>query len=273
MDFNLPYPNRIFHSTNNKDVYWTWILEGYFHTKNNRQYLNDIIARFLITFKEYNPRRINYNQLNIQNYTEHKLAEFSGLDSISIQRFIPSRAESFADYVFWSIKLYAEDYIRKFGSIELEYLTEWAEEQFQDKEMSTIKAKAKNIYFWYEERDFKIKAKSKYSYLEYKEKRISRFKEYSKNKTKQTLAAINKVVRKYKYLIYKYKNNISKLAALFNLSRNTIYKYLKDIKYLLAKVLHKSNINIITLFEDINTKIKNIKDIVNLVNYRVCLKE
>jgi len=235
MDFNLPYPNRIFHSKEGF-VYWTWLIEGFFGTKHNKKYLNDIIARFLITFSEYSPKRINYEQKILQNNTTHKLIEFSGLESVSVKRYIPNRADSFSDHVFWSIKLYAEDYIRKFGYIDMNYLIDWAKEQFQDKEQSTIKAKARNIYFWYEERDFKLKSNKIYSYSEYKDIRISKLKNYARSKSKSTLLKIRKLVKKYKYIVNDIKDNILKLSKLLNVSRNTVYKYILEIKSLLVKI-------------------------------------
>lgn len=232
MDFGLPYPNRIFHA-NRDTVYITWLIEGYFHTKTNREYLNDIISRLLISFREYNPSRIVFKQRNLQNNIEHSLKEFAGLDSIRKIKFIPQRASSFEDHTFWAIKLYAEDCIRRNGFLIKEDLTDWAIEQFEEKELSTIRAKARSIYDWYEERNFQLSKNTKYTKEEYREIRRDRFYNIAKSRALNTKRKIEAQVKRYFKMILLNIQNISKLSKILKVSRNTVYKYLYIIKHII----------------------------------------
>ena len=272
MDYNLPYPNRIFH-TNDNSVYWTWLIDGYFHTKTNKEYLQDIVARFLITFKEYNPRRITFEQKKLQNKVVHKLAEFSGLESIRTKRYIPRRAEMFDDFTFWAIKLYVEDYIREFGSITQDYVVDWALENFPDKEPATIRSKARNVFRWYEERDFKLGKQNKYSKEEYRDIRISSMKEYARKRAEDKIKEIKRKVKKYKKILISYINNISKLSKILGVSRNTVYKYINDIRFLLTQVI-TGNISSFVLYSNDQRAVLT-RELINIIdiNQRIRLRE
>jgi hypothetical protein len=67
LEYNLPAPNYVLHS-NRGGVFIGWLINGYPGTKEAREYFNDIIARFIIGFKEHKPERLPYKpHLNNKN--------------------------------------------------------------------------------------------------------------------------------------------------------------------------------------------------------------
>jgi hypothetical protein len=149
IDYKLPTPT--IHKHINKGYFIGWAIDGFFSTKKGQEFLNDIIARFLISFKEqdierlpYKPTKKDLDSDTARIYAKvYKLKEFSKqLDSLPTKKYVPIRADMFDDFTFWAIKLYAEDMIRATGFIVYSQLEDWAMSQFLGrKERSTIRAK------------------------------------------------------------------------------------------------------------------------------------
>ena len=248
IDYGLPIPT--IHKHINRGYYIGWAIDGYFGTKKGQEFLNDIIARFLISFKEqgierlpFKPSKKNLNDNTARIYAKvYKLKEFSQqLDSLPTKKFTPTRADSFEDFTFWAIKLYAEDLIRATGFIVYESLESWALNQFLGhKERSTIRAKCRSVWKWYSDRDFELSnyQEKKYETIElwYKESKMTRaenMKRVSKEKEEKNKRKILNLITGLYADDYKKKSgawNISKIAKDLSIHRNTVAKHLASAK-------------------------------------------
>jgi len=248
IEHGLPQPTLIKHINNGS--YIGYAVDGFFGTNNGIDFLNDIIARFLITFKDENIRRLAFkpSKQDLDSKTAHifakvyKLKEFSKrLDSLPVKKkYAPRRSDSFEDFTFWAIKLYAEDMIRTYGQISYGIFESWALSQFEDKERSTIRAKCRNIYQWYESRDWELPSpkENKYSNLRewYEESRMTRaenMKRVSREKAERNRRAIINIMTGLYSEDYKKKNgawHFGKIAEATNLSSKTVAKIIKEIE-------------------------------------------
>ena len=248
IEHDLPTPTLIKHI--NRGAFVGWAIDGYFGTNNSKDFLNDIIARILITFKDENIRRLSFkpSKKDLDEKTAHifakvyKLKEFSKrLNSLPIKKkYSPSRADAFEDFTFWAIKLYAEDQIRAYGQISYGIFESWALSQFEDKERSTIRAKCRNIYAWYESRDWELPSpkENKYQTIRdwYEESRMTRaenMKRVSREKAERNRRAIINIMTGLYSEDYKKKNgawHFGKIAEATNLSSKTVAKIIKEIE-------------------------------------------
>ena len=242
IEYDLPIPT--FHKHVHKGYQIAWAIDGYFGTKEGQAFLNDVLARFLISFKSENIERLSYrpplDDQTAKIYAKvYKLREFSiQLKSLPVKRYIPKRADSFEDFTFWAIKLYAEDLIRQSGLIAYERLESWALSQFESKERSTIRAKCRSVWRWYEERDFDISARYNHKpQNQYLEETMASRSEHMK-KLNQKKAELNKraVINIMTGLFaddYKKKSgawHISKIAKALGIHRETVSKIIKEIQ-------------------------------------------
>lgn len=234
IDEGLPIPTYLEHI--NKGYLIAWAIDGYFGTQKATEYLNDIIARVLITFKELKPKRLLYKP-KIESASHYlpkiyKLKELQQLKSLKKRIHAPSRADSFEDHVFWSIKLYCEDLIRSQGLPTFYQLEDFAYQNFNHKDKSTLRAKCRSIFNWYEANDWKLPYKRKTKTAE--ELKLTRQERAIANTKAREEKARNKVINTITGLMsatYKKKNgswNISKIAEDTNLNRRTVSKYLKE---------------------------------------------
>jgi len=244
IEFNLPIPT--IHKHINRGYYIGWAIDGFFGTKNSQDFLNDIIARFLISFKEQGIERLSYkpSKKDLDNQSAriyakiYKLRAFSKqLNSLPTKKFTPTRADSFEDFTFWAIKLYAEDLIRATGFIVYESLENWALNQFlEHKERSTIRAKCRSVYYWYSDRDFQIPQKQKHKpqkkYLEETmASRAEHMKKVSAEKAEKNKRAVINILTGLYADDYKKKNgswHYLKIAEATGLSRYTVSKIIKE---------------------------------------------
>ena len=237
LDLDLPTPTLLKHINNGYLV--GWAIEGSFRTRKSQEFLNDIIARFLITFREYEIERLPYRPTDVENAHVvdiiYCLKDFSRkLRSIPTRKYVPARADSFADHTFWAIKLYAEDMIRETGFIVYESLETWAMENFiGKKERSTIRAKCRSVWNWYSERDFKLPNRKKYETIEewYEESRMTRKErmiELNRRRAEEKKAKVLGAIRALEYLGEKI--TVRKVAEYAGISTRTAHKYLKEIR-------------------------------------------
>ena len=247
IEYGLPIPT--IHKHINRGYYIGWAIDGFFGTKKGQEFLNDIIARFLISFKEqeikrlaFKPSKKDLDEQTARIYTKvYKLREFSKqLDSLPTKKlYTPTRADNFEDFTFWAIKLYAEDMIRATGFIVYDSLESWALNQFlEHKERSTIRAKCRSVWKWYSDRDFELSnsQEKKYNNLEhYLEEtmatRQENMKRVSKAKEEENRRKILNLITGLYADDYKKKNgawNISKIAKDLSIHRNTVAKHLKQ---------------------------------------------
>lgn len=234
IDNSMPIPSYLEHI--NKGYLIAWAIDGYFGTLRGTQYLNDIIARVLITFKDLKPQRQLYkpkiNDTSHYYAKIYKLKELQNLKSIKKHIKAPARADSFEDYIFWSIKLFCEDLIRKQGLISYHQLEDFAYSNFI-KDRSTLRAKCRSIFNYYEKRNFMLPNKRKTkNEEELKLTRQERALTNAKNREEKARAKIINATTGLMSEIYKKKSgawNISKIAEDTDLHRETVSKHLKEL--------------------------------------------
>lgn len=237
-DIKLPYPNYLLHTNQGYSV--GWLVKG-----NESKYTEELRARFIQTFLEYAPRVIESKpRATSQAHTSptiHELKEFNVLDSLKTKAHNISSYQSLLsnDEIFWHLKFYCEYLIKRDGIPSYQDLERLAYNQYPNKCKSTLRAKARSIYYWYEERDFKCgRATKKY-------KNMREYQELNMATRKQHMINLNKKLgddtkRKVYNLIggmfkdeYKKKSgawNITKIAKESGTSRNTVYKYIAEFE-------------------------------------------
>lgn len=233
----LPYPQA--HYIKNNYIVYCWLVDGFFDTKKGSDYLNDIIARFKLTYDCKLVNRINYHSNDINPV---KLTQFRHLTSKvnSILNAKYKRAETYKDFVFWCLKLHAEELIKKEGLIIYQTLETFALDNFIDhaKDKSTLIAKCRAVYNWYFERNWQVgRAKKKYLNMkDYQERNLATRQEQAKKMhTKLAAETKRKILNCVTGMFsqdYKKNNgdwNISKIAKDTGTSRTTVYKYINDL--------------------------------------------
>lgn len=230
----IPYPN--YHYFKNKKPVYCWLISGWFSKPKAIAYLNDIIARFKITYID-KCKYLKHSKDTTSSIKPYLLKEFQGLKS-KAKKLVKEkyqRAENRNDYVFWCIKLYSEDLIRKDGLIIYSTLESWAFDNFIDhcKDKSTLKAKCRKTYNWYFDREWKF---GRVGTNKTKEEIMASRQEHAKHMTEQRQEQTRKKVLTVVTGMFKedYKKkdgtwNISKIAKDSGTSRNTVMKYLKEI--------------------------------------------
>ena len=241
MDFDLPHPNYHF-KTVQGHLLIMWHILGYFGTKKSVDYLNDIIARFIFAFQENKVQRTEIWSKREDALTHDKINElkdFQNLQSLNNKTFcIDKRAESIQnrDQIFWSIKLNAEYLIKNYKTFTYDDLLNFALTNFEDYENSTLRAKCRNIFEWYDERDFKIseKREQKYSNLKeyHRETKMTRTEHIIKVNKQRAETKERAILNLTSGLFsddYKKKNgtwNKQLIADTLNINKRTVYKYL-----------------------------------------------
>lgn len=234
IDEGLPTPSYLEHI--NKGYLIAWAIDGYFGTQKATEYLNDIIARVLITFKDLKPKRQLYKPKleSASHYLPkiYKLQELQNLKSIKNRNKAPTRADNFEDHVFWSIKLFCEDLIRAQGLPTFSQLEDFALSNFEYKDKSTLRAKCRSIYNWYELNNWALPFQRKTKNAE--ELKLTRQERAKANTEAREAKAKAKVINAITGLMsetYKKKNgtwHISRIAEDTNLHRETVSKYIKE---------------------------------------------
>lgn len=139
------------------------------------------------------------------------------------------------DYVFWCLKLYAEDLIRQDGLIIWNTFENWAFENFIDlaKDKSTLKAKCRNVFNWYFERDWQIgrvnkSNKTKEQIMATRQEHARKIAKKNSEETRKKVLNCITGIFKDDYLSDRKdtKWNISKIAKDSGTTRPTVMKYL-----------------------------------------------
>jgi hypothetical protein len=231
----LPYPHRHEIQPDGTMVY-NWLIDGLFLTLDGVEYINDIIARFMLTFpgNAYNPKTYVESKPKVDPI---KLKHFQNLKSkINKQKKSYARADVQIDSTFWVLKYHAEELIRQDGFIIYQKLEDFAYDNFQEhkKGLSTVKAKCRSIWNWYEKRNWQIgRAKRVYETKgELMASRQAHMKRVNKERQEQTKEKVLKVVHGLLAHEYKKKNgqwNVSKIAKDSGVARNTVYKYIQEL--------------------------------------------
>jgi len=235
IDEGLPTPTYLEHL--NKGYLIAWAIDGFFGTEKGTTYLNDIIARVMITFRELKPKRQCYKPLVEENshYLPkiYKLQQLQNLKSLKKHIKAPVRADSFDDHVFWCIKLYCEDLIRNQGLATYGQLESFSYSNF-NKEQSTLRAKCRSIFNYYESKNWQLPTKRKTKTNE--ELKVTRQERALLNAKEREEKAKRKVINAITGLMsetYKKKSgawHIGKIAKDTNLTPKTVSKHIKAIE-------------------------------------------
>jgi len=229
MDYNLPPPNYLLKAQ--RGIFIGWIIKGYPGTARARKYFNDIIARFIIGFKQYKPERLPYKP-----YIERKaildtkhtwdLKNFQNLPSLywkNEKNIWSAESVGTIDQVFWAIKLYTEELIKEFGEgipVPYEMIQDYAFRNFFDrKDKSTLRAKCRNIWNWYNERGWKMTRR---------ERALKNAETIKERKRKQILNAVTGMFKE-QYIKPDGTWNKYKLAKDLGMSNKTIIKHIREL--------------------------------------------
>jgi len=228
-EYNLPYPHT--YKRENENTYRiSFVINGIFSTQNGLKYLNDIIARFTLSFEVLHSHKSYTNDNGIE------LNKFQGLKSIAKTKNY-EKVDNGQDNIFWSIKLYTESLIKEHGEgnlIAYSLLESFALNTFIEraKDKSTLKAKCRSIWNWYYEREWTIPIrKRKFTNEELKVSRAEGARKAHKKLAENTKRKVLNILTSIFQNDYKKKNgnwNISKIAKDSGTSRGTVMKYIKE---------------------------------------------
>ena len=226
----IPYPHH--HYMRNNKLVYCWLIDGFFDTLKGVQYLNDIIARFKITFET--SQYLKHSIDNESFINPLKLKQFQGLKSRAVQKIIQnSRYDGTRDFIFYCLKLHAEIIIKEKGIFSYDELIDFALINFIDKakDRSTLKAKCKNIFNWYLERNFELTQtvyikKNKDLVMATRQEHAKKIHTKLANDTKKKVLNCITGMFKDEYRKKDGSWNITKIAKDTGTSRNTVMKYL-----------------------------------------------
>ncbi len=232
-EYKLPYPHE--YKRFERDKYEiSWYIEGVFLTKKGTEFINDILARFLLSFEN-----ITYSTTKtIKNDKSTLKAHlFKQLNSIKKQNFTAD-SNKYEDSVFWSLKLFVEHYIGEGDFCPYSVLENYAFNHFIDhvKDRSTLKAKCRSIWNYYDNKNWKsdrenIKYERKLSKEEYLMTRRENIKKQRDKRAESTRRAVIQAITGMFANEYKKKSgewNISKISKEIHVSRNSVYKYINE---------------------------------------------
>ena len=223
---------------------YTLILDGYGGTDKSKNYLQDIIARLAqLDLKGEVIAKIDYRDIYCDKY-DAKFSDFGNLPSIQQKKpFYDSHRATDYDPYFWYMKHYIEYLIKLRVVHPLSYqnlMLDEALKRFPRKDFSTLKAKAKSIFGWYEDRKFECYETYTRKFTD-KELQMTRSENMKRIKTLQkatTQAKIKALIDdsglfecdfRHKDGQYKGLVNVPKLARYMNVSEMTIRRNLKDM--------------------------------------------
>ena len=219
-DYSLPLPHYYTRNGNKYTIEYT--INGFFHTNKGVAYLNDILARFTLSMKVLNTEVASSKDEGIE------LACFQGLRSVVRHKNYES-VDIGQDNIFWAIKLYTEDLIKESGErnlIAYSLIESFAFARFIDraKDKSTLKAKCRSIWNWYDERGWIIPTRKGLG-MSRREAGINA----AKKNAEKTKAKIQKAIAGLEFM--QEKINIANVARDAGVSRDTAKKYLIELGY------------------------------------------
>lgn len=223
-DYSLPTPDA-YHRYG--DTYTLeYLLNGFFHTIKGIDNLNDILARFTLSMPV---RSIETSLVPKNMYGGYRLEYFKGLKSISRAKNY-EKIDNGQDNLFWSIKLYTEALIRESGEgnlVAYSLIESFAFDRFIDraKDKSTLKAKCRSIWNWYDARDWTIPTRKGLGMSRSEGAKIAHTK-----LAKDTEAKVKKAIGGLQFM--QEKINIANVARDAGVDRNTAKKYLIELGFL-----------------------------------------
>lgn len=238
IDAGLPIPHYLQH-TSNGGAFIAWKIDGYFGTKRALEFLNDVIARVILTLRAerlaYRPyveeRKESAHIYNGPPVTLKQLA--AGLDSLPSKwsAYVP-KAESGKDRIFWAIKWKVEQMIADQGEglpVSFDLLLQWAVTNFIDqaKDKSTLKSKCRSVWNWYDDIGWKT-TNWRVNTMSRAEAAANAANAKVEQARKKIIDAMNSVLAE----TLKKKNgkwNAKKIAEVAGVSEKTVRKHLKEM--------------------------------------------
>lgn len=219
------------------------ILDGYGSTDKSKNYLQDIITRLAqLDLNGEVIAKIDYKDVYCDKY-DVKFSDFGNLPSIQQKKpFFDSRKATDYDPYFWYMKHYIEYLIKLRVAHPLSYqnlMLDEALKRFPSKDFSTLKAKAKSIFAWYERRNFECYETYTRKFTD-EELTMTRSENMKRVKTNQKSDTRNKIkgVLDDDVLFNEYRHtegrwagrvNVEKLAKRLNMRNETIRSHLKEM--------------------------------------------
>jgi len=224
-EYGLPTPTY-YERANNSSYGVYWLLDGYFHTKRGRDYLNDTISKISAVCKI--SRRLDLPNCRdiVLDSAFVKLSQFGGLPSLRTRSAQYLNSSKYEDNVFWAIKLEAIRIIRSVGWLDRSCLEHWAFDVFlvgeHVKDKSTLRAKCRSIFEWYEARNWRVDERvSTMSRIEGAAKARAILEIQTKGKIQTAINVLK---------LYGIKITVRSLAEEAGVSKSTAQKYLNEIK-------------------------------------------
>lgn len=232
----LPYPSKHYIAAGLWS--YTWILDGFFGTNKALEFLNDIKARFLITY----PHEIDeIRHFNTKEESRVRLKHFQGLAS-KARAIIKTTAryDGKDDFIFWCLKLEAENLIEQTGQVRYDWLLDFALLNFGEtstkkcKDSSTLKSKCRSITNYYIERNFELdkyqrKTKTDKEWILTRTENMKRIKTEEAEKNRKALQNFLSGMFANDYKKKNGKWNVAKISKALNMSRPTVAKHLKAL--------------------------------------------
>ena len=226
-DYSLPQPHN-YHRTGSTYTI-DYILTGVFWSKKSETFLNDVLLRF----------NLSMNIVNVQTKVikksdaELELKQFRGLKSLEKKKF-NANTEKYDDSVFWGLKLFVEHYIKTSDFIAYSTLFNFAYTHYYDrvKGKSTLKAKCRSIWNYYNDRDFKSdRYERKLTDEELKVTRSENAKKVAEEKVAKNYKNIVNVITGDYADEFKKKSgawHIGKISKVLKMTEKTVSKYIKQ---------------------------------------------
>ncbi len=240
----LPFPQYHWITQSQWDLktryYYQFTIDGVFDTLRGVAFLNDIIARFMITFPNEGIEKQEIKRIPAKK-EGLKLKQFQGLKSVKSlpKQFFKTNLFTNKDNVFWALKINFEIQLER-GNISYETFEDFAFANFEDKakDRSTLRAKCRSIYNYYLDRNFETRTRGKYKnhqhYLEEtmatRQQNMAKINNKRKEDCRRVIVGLITGLTSFEYKKQNGEWNVSKLAKDTKLTRKTIYKYLEEFK-------------------------------------------
>ena len=238
LDENLPTPNKIqlMHGLVPKFAIM-YHIAGYTGTKKSREFFNDIVARFCLTLPVQ--ERLPF-ELDTEYQTEriYHLKEFQNLKSLKTHFGAINYNPSNNDLIFWSLKVYVEQNIISLGGfVPYQSVEIWAFGMFEAKakDRSTLRAKCRKVWNWYEKRDWRLSLlakRNRKSKEEVMATRLEHIEKVNAERAKKSKRAVWEAIHgleKEEFLKNDGTWNVSAIARSRNMDVKTVRKYLKEL--------------------------------------------
>lgn len=240
----IPFPSWHWITQSQYDLktryYYQFTIDGVFDTSRGVAFLNDIIARFMITFPSYGIEKQEVKRIPAKK-EGLKLKQFQGLKSVKSlpKQFFKTNLFTNKDNIFWALKINFEIQLDR-GNISYETFEDFAFANFEDKakDRSTLRAKCRSIYNYYFDRNFETRTRGKYKnhqdYLEEtmatRQQNMAKINNKRKEDCRRVIVGLITGLTSFEYKKPNGDWNVSKLAKDTKLTRKTIYKYLEEFK-------------------------------------------